>query len=319
MLDRGFAFNPPDFVRLEYIAKNFPEIFRQSEEISVDRLLEKISVTPPYFAFSQCYRFEDLLIAPVHREQAIMFEAAPITSAETSRHLAILGSCAIGLEQTERHYYIAHKGRIRAGQQLNSFTSEVDIPLYAIALPLWHKGKEAAACTMLVTATGEILFQSKIGYQVISRKVFRRIFRDYVSPTEHSLLNPYKSIAMLENVSIDGNVLTAQIPEITPQMCAGHFDDIPMLPIGVFAYMGVNMIGVYLREVNGQKSIGTDRRYNLVSAELDVYLPVPSGNDGTFRLTCHGIHKGNYIFSWVTRNSAGESVNRMDIALQAVQ
>ena len=309
----AFTFNPFDFKRLETVAGNLQAVMKQAEEVAITKLLETISVTPPYFAFTKAYRFNDILIAPVEKEQLVTFESTPLTSAEASRHLAILGSCVVAAEQTERKHYIAHKARFRLGEMVGDVT-KLQGALYAIALPLFVSKKEAAACTMLVTEKGQVVFKFKVGYQVIPRKTFQRVFSDFVMDTPPVDFNPYRKIPDFERMSIKGNVLTAQLPDIPKAMCAGHFDGVPMLPIGIFAYMANNAIGTFLREITGSRMADLGMRYHLIGAEMDVYLPIALHQGGVLEITYHGLNNDNYLFSWITKNPQGDTINTMTIS-----
>jgi len=65
--------------------------------------LSKICVSPPYFAFKKIYRYGNILIAHIIAEQPIDDEIVTISIGEAGRHMAILGTCFVTLNQIEKY------------------------------------------------------------------------------------------------------------------------------------------------------------------------------------------------------------------------
>ncbi len=84
---------------LQKVARDFDLIMlsNQLKEVSIEQILTKICVSPPYFAFQKIYQYQDLLIAPITPEQPQGNELGKISITEAGRHLAILGSCLLAL------------------------------------------------------------------------------------------------------------------------------------------------------------------------------------------------------------------------------
>ena len=295
------------------IAKNLPNILlNSSKEISIDPLLNKIFVARPYFAFSKIYQSGDILISPVTQEQPIDFESTSMSSAEASRHLAILGSCALAINKEDRQYYLAVKARKKVGiDTINKNIFYNSSQLYVLAMPLFTNEKEAAAITILTNLEGDVIFNFMIGYQLFSEKLFDRVFKKHSKLTQRLDYSPYREAFKLKDIIVDNNILKATLPIMKAEQCAGHFDNFPMLPVGVLAYMAINTIGYFLNNITQNNNL----RYYLLSAEMDVFAPTSINEESELMVSYTKCEGNQFHFSWVMSSlPLKKTLNTMNVS-----
>ena len=313
MKNNDFEFNLSNFNKLHLVAKSLPNILlHNSKEIPINPLLEKIFVSRPYFAFSKIYQSGDILISPVTQEQPIGFESTPMSSAEASRHLAILGSCALAINNEDRQYYLAVKARKKVGIDTinkNIFCSSSQ--LYVLAMPFFVNEKEAAAITILTNLEGDIIFNFMVGYQLFSEKLFNRVFKKHSKSTESVNYSPYREAFKFKDIVIGNNVLKATLPIMKTEQCAGHFDNFPILPVGVLAYMAINTIGDFLNNITQN----TNLRYYLLKAEMDVMAPTYIDEESELIVNYSGREGNQHNFSWVMNSmNSKNTLNTMSVS-----
>ena len=113
MKNNDFNFNSFEFEKLHSIAKNLTNILlSKAEELPLLGILDKICVSPPYFAFKKIYKYENILIAKISPEQPINDEIVAISIGEAGRHMAILGTCICAVNQKEKFYYLVKDAKI---------------------------------------------------------------------------------------------------------------------------------------------------------------------------------------------------------------
>jgi hypothetical protein len=311
-MSKNFEFNISEFNKLHKVAKDLPYILLYKvKKISVKSVLSKIFVSKPYFAFRKIYQFNNILIAPIEVQQDINFESSPIGSAEASRHLAILGASALGISQQERKYYLATRARKRAtnGIEYNKFFHN-SRPLYALAMPLFIEGKIASSITLICTIDGDIIFNFKVGYQVFTEKLFGRVFQKHTQLTQNIEYSPYRDIPSFKDIIIDNNILQAVLPTISKLQCAGHFNNYPILPVGVLAYMSIHTLKEFLDNITKNNCL----RYCLSFAEMDVLAPTSINEEAKLIINYCGEVNNEYKFSWVMKNYDDEILNTMTIS-----
>lgn len=311
-IDHEFAFDPSVFKKLGSVANNIKTVLEQEAfPVDVGQFQEKIFIRWPYFAFEKIYQFEDVLIAPIKPQQQIFFESTPMAAAEASRHLAILGSCALSIEEDSAHYYLAVNARKRIGNNPHRIiVPNQSTSLFALAQKISNRKGLVSAATSLIQGDGEIIFNFQIKYLKLSERSFKRLFKKHLRPTHYNPLNPYYRPLEFKEVSIRGDLLCATLPTIDPIYCAGHFDNAPILPVGVLAYMVGNTIGYFLANtINDAKY-----RYHLEYALMDIHFP--TDNSQIARLLVHytGSQRGGYSFHCRMESSENQTLNTMQLS-----
>jgi hypothetical protein len=150
-----------------------------------------------------------------------------------------------------------------------------------------------------------------IGYQLFSEKLFNRVFKKHSKPTEKINYSPYREAFKFKDIVIDKNVLKATLPIMKAEQCAGHFDNFPILPVGVLAYMAINTIGNFLNSITQNSNL----RYYLLNAEMDVMAPTYIDEESELIVTHSGCEGNKYHFSWVMNDmNSKNTLNTMNVS-----
>ena len=281
------------------LSKGFdPEfIISKSTKLSIKDILAKICVGPPYFAFKEVYNYQDLLIAPIEPEQGIGFEVDFMSSAEASRHMAILGSCAISLDEDKKKYYLSTKAEFDSCYTRGDkyfITPPSDKKFYVVSKKI-SISKSFAISQNFLFCGKRLIFSFRVTYQVMVEKLFERVFSSFKSTTSYIEESPYKIIPKLTIISIDKKTLTAEIPTVDKELCAGHFDNHPMLPVGVSAYMVIDLIGELIRKIRGDR----EERFIIDQATMNVFLPLSIDGQATVRVDLIKEEGDIAYFKWI--------------------
>ena len=271
------------------------------ENVNVSSLLDRICVSRPYFAFRNIYHYNDILFSKIDPEQLLLdFESTQINSAESSRHMAIFGSCIVSESALgSKKYYLATEARMRKGADISKAISHPVLrsEVFIFAKTIFNNSKNACAITSIADGAGNIIFDLTIEYQIFEPKTFNRIFKNHRKEF-HSLnyKNPYRdNIPKLYDYKYSSNCLIARLPKIEPGKCAGHFDNFPMLPVGVMSYICTEAIGEFLPKIVGNRN----SKYHLYSARLEVNQPTLIDEESRFILIYNGRKEEIFSFSWI--------------------
>jgi 3-hydroxymyristoyl/3-hydroxydecanoyl-(acyl carrier protein) dehydratase len=202
--------------------------------ISTEEIFKLIDVQKPYYALKNLKNQDDgALTAIIPIEQQLGFEPIPITSSEGGRHLAILGSCVCALSNPDktRHYYLTSSAN--ATRIDLDFTLKVPEFFIGWAKCLKVDGKSAQAKTQLLYPDGKIYSEVIIDYHVLNHRIFERIYQSKVITPVQSEINPYIEDPELKYTILSDTQLKAVIDDIKPTDCAGHFPEVPAVPISI--------------------------------------------------------------------------------------
>lgn len=222
-----------------------------------------IDVSAPYYALQKVHSpSAGIVHARVSREQPLGHEIGPIASAEVGRHLAIAGACACSAvrEPAAQHYYLAHRATIiRHSEAAVEQASEFDVRARAVS----STAREARAQTSLRVAGAEqALYELDVTYKVLTRPLFQRLFaahrrdlratpRDTTASADPQAIarrsNPYQKLLPLTLTQRSMHGVRASLPEVTPQMCSGHFPMYPALPVAILMHTLSSLCGEALR------------------------------------------------------------------------
>ena len=305
-----FEYDHLAFSQLQYVARNIKKVIKESETVDINKIREKIYVDRPYFAFNKIYKYRDILIAPITSQQPTYFESTPISSAEASRHLAILGSCSLSVDETKAQYYMANKARKRASCSIRkiSYANQPKL-LYVLAKKYCSGKREASAVTSLIEASGIEIFNFQVNYLKLSEQLFEKIFSTHFQTTKKHPLNPYYETLNFQDIKINGSVLHGTLPVINPIYCAGHFERAPILPVGILAYMAINSLGYFLDHITNDPAL----KYHLKSADMDVFSPTDIKETADLKVRHVGTQNNEYRFVWEMQNRNDKKLNSMDI------
>lgn len=221
-----------------------------------DAIFAGISVRPPYYALKDVCRFPGGgLTARISRGQALGHEARPIGSAEVGRHLAILGSCASADVNPSpgRHYFLARRARFRRLAPLD--TGPGDGFIGVAHADLQGRSWSVARCA-LRSEEGVGLFELEVEYQVLSLRLFERLFRgacnaDTPAGSEDAPDDdPHREAPALERIRGEPGRSRAVLRVDAP-MCRGHFPSFPAMPVAKLAQSLMTLTSELFLEMTG--------------------------------------------------------------------
>ncbi|CAL9329868.1 hypothetical protein SUDANB108_00049 [Streptomyces sp. enrichment culture] len=210
----------------------------------------RICVTAPYFALRDLRQTAPgEVTATVPVESSRGRQAAVMGIGEVGRHLAILGLCAASSvnPRAGRHAYLARTAEV---QWVAAPTLAPPVgPLTGRAHARTTTDRRATAQTLLVdSGSGQVLAQMRIGYDVVPHRLLTRLLEGENTPaaathTSADSASPYARPLPLRDLAYDerngearGSLL------ITPDLCPGHFDGHPVLPVAVAATAMSNLV-----------------------------------------------------------------------------
>lgn len=236
--------------------------------IMPNELLELIDINPPYFAYDQVTKAEDgSIFAKVPIQQPLGSELGPISAAEASRHLAILGVCACALTNPikKRHYYLAYKGiyeRVAEPKTENA-------TLYARAECISVDRKKGEAITELHDEYGTTLVVLRVFYHVILDSTFERLYKNnFIAQPDFKLENPYLYMHGFKSETVYENEIACSMGNIPEYYCAGHFPQFPALPVAILVYNLFHMACKLAHIQDSHDSKYVIKQYEIVADNL---------------------------------------------------
>ena len=260
-----------------------------------------ICVSPPYFALSGLRQAAPGEVsAGISAEADPMGQAVSIGIAETGRHLAILGLCGAAAvnPRAGRHFYLARTAHLHwlapAGERSVPDASR----LRGHAHAKFTGPRSARADTELTDQHGRVLAKVQLEYQVMTTAAFARVFAStaagpgipgHLAPAPAA--SPH-SRALPLTARWDRDVLTAEL-EVSADMCAGHFDDFPMLPVATTGSAMTGLLDHVVRRLTGNPAA----RWLTRTADIAAERFAPAGSTVTFTVrpgrrsgTTHSFH-----------------------------
>jgi hypothetical protein len=201
-----------------------------------------ICVSRPYFALSDLRQITPGEVsADISAETDPMGQAASIGMGEVGRHLAILGLCGAATVNpcSGRHFYLARTAHLQWLAPVGERSTPDASRLHGHAHAKFVNPRNAQADTELTDQHGQVLAKVQLEYQVMTTAIFahlianaaaQRVILGYPAPA--SAVSPYSRALPLTAMRWDRDVLSAQL-EVSADLCAGHFDDFPMLPVAI--------------------------------------------------------------------------------------
>ena len=280
-------------------------IVRLPNTLSVDQVLQRICVRPPYFALSDTFLAGTTFGALVTAEAPAYLELGPMTAAELGRHAAIAGVCHTALSQTDdkRRYYLAQEAECR----YFASTLPYGTPIRLQTELSWSNKRESRV-TVKATAEGMVVAGFEISYTILTEPTFERLFRSRLQATPLRA-NPYGQL--LQKTYTRGADWAEQIIDAIPvSACVGHFDNYPALPVAVLmgqlSYLAGQMVAEKAQPFRVIR--GSVRATDLAWAGETVRFRVERAEtlDGVQRFTC-SVHANE------------RQVGAMDLWLQLVE
>lgn len=213
--------------------------------LSVQALLKRICVRPPYFALGNI-RFSNTtttLEATAWAETPSGLELGPMSGAEMGRHAAIAGLCLVALLQKDdrRRYYLARQAECVAHGNDAPFGSPVHF-----RASLSGVGKRHARAVVTAETEHHPLITFDIGYTILTEETFQRLFSMYRTETS-SRFDAYNAL-LPGHLTRGDDWAEYRVEQVPTSACAGHFENYPALPISVLMGQLMRLAGQILAE-----------------------------------------------------------------------
>ncbi|QRR07561.1 hypothetical protein FPJ27_14775 [Burkholderia sp. MS455] len=261
--------------------------------LDIEEICRRIGVQRPYFAFRELHdQGNSTVLGVFASEQSTGFERGSVASAEIGRHLAILGSCAAALAQSDQKiYYLATKARLT--HLRDTPTRPQGEPFQAIA--------EVTRCDSRTMSAHAIVTDGKpfahlhCEYQILPAPLFGRLFKRYRILSEATTdESPYKNPIPLEFGRVEGLLLKAYSPPLPQHQFAGHFQDYPTWPVAILADTVAQVRSRLLHHM-----LGEQRKYTIIRVDLEALQLVSALESLTFEVECvsQSTALSHYVFS----------------------
>lgn len=259
----------------------------------LNRTLKGIAVTPPYFALSDIqFNANNSIVSKFPVEQSHPFELTPISGAESSRHMAILGSVLLShlRNDTEKSYYLAFNATFNLKNDNFDFPTTPQIYGHAILEKL---EKRNATVYTQVLVNKKVVFDAVIDYVIVPQKVFERMNITFRHPLITNPTNPYSYLANFTEMTHNNSQLKLQSIKIRPESCVGHFDNYPAMPVAhLMSYFGMGCAEL-LAKIKGtyfkysvKKAVMDVRELAFATQKLDIIIELISEHENVMKFKC---------------------------------
>lgn len=251
------------------------EILMHQFDLSI---LERISVTAPYFALKNLQVDFNDVYCSFTTELINIAELGPISGAEVGRHMAILGSVVLARQnpRNARHYYLATDALIKRC----IFKPSSNNQLFARARMVELNRKKGLVTGEILDQEGNVLYEVEVTYMVLVESIFERMFANHrIETITDTTVNPYTEDSNFYDLKLDVQACYATIGQVVPENCPGHFNNFPALPV---ARMGTSMGklgGMHFMHLNPSEK----KKYYIAHAELHAKQLVFVGENVKFR------------------------------------
>ncbi|MGB0908974.1 MAG: hypothetical protein ACPGYT_01315 [Nitrospirales bacterium] len=286
-----------------------------TKPIDSDILWSRIAIRPPYFALDDLGLESDGTVsARIPVQQPIGQEHGQIAAAEVGRHLAILGVCAIALQQEDsnRRYYLAQKAHLaKHTQGLPCLNHGV---LLGSAKPEYIDRRTAKANTQLLLAGNEVLYDLTVEYALVPERLFARLFGNQRIPMMvrgEDGINPYSHSIPLVDVNISGTQLTGSLSVDSPDRCAGHFPEFPAIPVAILMQALCNASSILMQQI-----LGVERLLYTVT-EAQVRAANLAFADELISIEVEHIHRNGelHVLNCTARTKPDREVGYMELTI----
>jgi 3-hydroxymyristoyl/3-hydroxydecanoyl-(acyl carrier protein) dehydratase len=281
--------------------------------LAARELYPLICVRDPYFAFQTFEVQSQTVLTTVAPEHPLGDEIGPIAAAEAGRHLAILGSCAAALENPTRarHYYLAREAYI----ERTAAAVPATLAVLGCSAKASFSDKRNASAQCVLLAQDTPLFSLDVSYSVLSESLFQRFYGQHeVAPDTVTPLvkaNPYRSSTPLHVLQADDRRLLASMGVITKDMCAGHFQRFPCMPVAALMHCLSRAAGALFAH-----RAGAALAYSVEIAEVSARELAFAGASLQLEATHIGGHARGDKFSARAVSDAGKVIGELMVVLK---
>ncbi|MEN8121727.1 MAG: hypothetical protein ABFS35_15355 [Bacteroidota bacterium] len=261
----------------------------------IEKILNKISVKPPYFALSNMVmETNETLSAMVPVEQPMGNEYGIISAAEAGRHMAILGSCALSIKNPNpgRHYYLAVGAKVKKISNLD----ETGV-LFGKANVVHLDKRNGIVSTKLFTENGQLLFIIEVTYKIMQHNLFEKLFiqNKQNEPFIPIYNSPYQKDHPLSEPIFTNNILKTSLGPLQPNECQGHFQNFPAVPVAILMHSLSKAAGQLLAHNMGNKSLsyiverGVVKAENLAFAGSKINIVISQSETEDYNFICRAL------------------------------
>lgn len=271
--------------------------------LPLEALFERICVRPPYFALQAPNYAEGRFAAVGPVELPPGGEQSPMSAAEVGRHAAIAGLCCAALAQRDavRRYYLAQRAVYRGFSQ-GALEGEV-----RFESTLHRLDKRAAVATTRAVLGPATLAEVEVAYTVLSAPAFERLFRDRAQVVPRPCAEAgYQGELPRRTLERTADRVRLQVERIPLEVCAGHFDGYPAMPVAVLMSQLSRLAG----ELMGAP-------YHVVAGLVEADDLLWAGSEAVFEATRVAREGPKHRFDCLTY-SAGRIKGRMELTLVEV-
>jgi acyl transferase domain-containing protein/NAD(P)-dependent dehydrogenase (short-subunit alcohol dehydrogenase family)/acyl carrier protein len=240
----------------EQMPENTKAVTRRPEDLR-EYFLSRICVQPPYFQLFDFVRDGDWVEASVRPVAPTDGEDDLVSCAESARHLAIVGSCAVSLKSPfdGKVYYPVHRAY---STQMGADASDVEDThrsgiletalVRARCISFDKAASRATAECELLDLERRVVSRLIVDYHVIPSIDFVRLFAARAETTrENSDDNPYESSVSPAIRRVTSDIFSMELGPIDPSACLGHFVGYPALPLSIMTRHVVAAIAAGVR------------------------------------------------------------------------
>jgi hypothetical protein len=216
-------------------------VIQPIQEVHAPQLLDRICVRQPYFALSAMSFDGDVFTAKARAELPQGREVGPMRGAEVSRHGAIAGLCAAAVRQQDdkRRYYLAQEAVYVNKLHRGTYGQWVDFSARVVNLD-----KRSASSVVTAMLDGEPVGELTVNYTILSEAAFERLFQNRRREQDSA---SFLQRALGGTVTRDDQAIQRVVAAIPVEVCAGHFEGYPALPVALLidqlAELGGELLG----------------------------------------------------------------------------
>ena len=227
-----------------------------------------IMVEAPYNKLYDLDFNADKLHAKVDNEYIIPLEGGPIAVAEAGRHIAILGSIKLAHDYNfgEKCYFLATKAKLTRESSKIS-----DSPHLSLEVETLYKDKRNGEIGgSIYDSDKQLLFSVNIGYNVLRKNIFERLYKNYRQPNCPTLdESPYINRKSLVNLKVGSQEAFGEYETIMPCECEGHFKNYPALPVAIVGNLFIELgMKLFQKCTDGQFSKIVARKTSMAAQKL---------------------------------------------------
>ena len=228
----------------------------------------RIDVSRPYYILENeravmCTETRNPLgfFCTAEREMPLGREGGEFSTAEAGRHMAIAGSIAAALRQTNegKFYYLALDCRVTR-RVYQGVADGVQEGSSAITARCTELTKRTATCEILMKTSKDTFARHlTVTYVVLSERAFKRMYPPTggIASFGKPIDSPYANFrgsptpTMLKNLSKQSTTFRAALPTPHASQCSGHFNDNPALPVAFFTAYLIDITGQSIAMMSG--------------------------------------------------------------------